>query len=90
MSSIRSGPEFFPFAVTYGWGLNIDDSGVATLRTAIYVGHEEVMGSDYWWQGPLRQAEIGSVEFARLSEEAMDELRPKLREALEIYEKKLA
>ena len=59
------------------------------LLEVIYVGHEEVMGSDYWWQGPSRQAEIGSVEFARLSEEAMDELRPKLREALEIYEKKL-
>jgi len=86
VSSIRSGPEYFPFAATYGWGLDVDDNGIATLQTAVYVGHEEVSGTNYWWQGEPRKAEIGSVEMTRLAEETIRELGPKLREGLEAYE----
>ncbi len=86
VSSVSSGPEGFPYSTIYGWGLDLDENGLATLHTAVYVGHEEVMGSDFWFQGPIRRAQVGSVELARFSEEAIQELSPKLREALEAYE----
>lgn len=89
VSSISSGPEGFPYSAAYGWGLDIDEDGQARLSTVVYVGHEAVLGSDFYWQGPIRHAAVGSVELAKACEDAIDELGPKLREGLEAYEKGL-
>lgn len=89
VSSISSGSRHFPFAVSYGWGLDVDEKGLVTFRTVVYVGHVEVMGSDFWWEGRTPTAEIGSVELTRLLEQAVAGLRPQLKAALKTYEEKI-
>lgn len=89
VSSIVSGPRYFPFAVSYGWGLDLYESGVVAIQTVVFVGHEEVLGSDFWWAGDRRRAEVGSVELATILRQSVDEMSRELQKALRIYESKL-
>lgn len=85
VSRITSGPEFHPYALTVGTGLELIEDGDLVFRRLVVVGHERFGGDDYSWYGGEVRAPVGSIEMSRLLDDGMDELGERLKEGLAAF-----
>ena len=87
-SSVSTGPDYSPFALRMGRGLELTGTGELLLRWMIDVGPVKHSGSEMWVRSDDHVAPVGSVEQERTIERFVDELGAALMKAIEVFVEK--
>jgi serine/threonine protein kinase len=89
-SRISAGERHFPFDFSFGVGLNLTESGTLVFNSYVLVATRGVMGSEFFWQGEVADAPVGSVTCERMLEEKVAELTEQFKTGLEVFAEKAA
>jgi serine/threonine protein kinase len=87
---VPTGPEYHPYTLRIGRGIEVADDGDLILHAFVDVGDPGTSHTDYHWTlNPPRSAPVGTVAAERALEQAVEEVRAKTREAFEIFVRQL-
>jgi serine/threonine protein kinase len=84
-SEIATGPDYHPYAIRVGRGVELTREGDLVIRALIDVSYKTTMGADYTWYSEPLSAPAGSVEsFAQL-QQITQAVQDRLPEAIEAF-----
>jgi hypothetical protein len=88
---VPTGPDYDPYTLRIGRGIEVADDGELILHAFVDVGDPGTSRTDYHWTlHPPRSAPAGTVAAERALEQVVDEIRAKTQEAFEVFARHLS
>jgi len=90
-SRIPTGPDYDPYVLRVGRGIEVDEDGELILHAFVDVGNPGTSGTDFHWTlFPPRTAHAGTVAAEQAVAEVVEETSRKIKEALEVFLRRFA
>jgi serine/threonine protein kinase len=88
---IPTGPDYNPYTLRIGRGIEVADNGEVVLHAFIDVGDPGTSRTDFFWQlHPPRCAPAGTIAAEQAIEQVVHEIHAKTQEGLEVLVRHLA
>jgi hypothetical protein len=88
---VPTGPDYHPYTLRIGRGIEVADDGNLILHAFVDVGNPGTSRTDYQWTlHPPRAAPAGTVAAERALEQVVEEIRAETQEALEVFVRHLS
>jgi hypothetical protein len=82
---VPTGPDYHPYTLRIGRGIEVADDGELVLHAFVDVGNPGTSRTDYHWTlHPSRSVPAGTVAAERALEQVVDEIHTKTKEAFEV------
>lgn len=83
---IPTGPDYHPYVLRIGRGVEVDEAGELILHAFVDVGNPRTSGTDFHWMlSPPRTASVGTLAAEQAVGEVVEEIGRQVKAALEVF-----